>query len=260
MNDVFFFLRQGWKNIWQQRAIWLFSALPELNSFTRVLQNRQPTESLWILVSLAGSILTLILFITGTIGVPYLAYRFSTGKPVTSREALSAVGEFGVRLILSGCLGFLVIAPCFLLALGLSLDTSTQPPQLLNRFFVLILPLSLLSAMFHFPLFEFFAKDAGIPQGIRESWKLFASHFRVLAVLGILFAGVYQVMYAASGLLTVLLQSGFDVPALRSLNFVNPSASLSGNVLFLSISGGLQMILTAWNASIFALVYLKYRK
>jgi hypothetical protein len=260
MNDLFFFLKQGWKNIWNMRAVWLFSALPVFNPFIRVLLSRQQTEPLLILGSLLGNFLTLIFLITGAIGVPYIAYCFSTGEPATSRDALSAVGEFGVRIILSGCLGILVIAPCLLLALGLSLDTSAQPPELLNRFFILALPVSLLNAMFYFPLFEFFAKDARIQQSIRESWNLFTLHFRVLAVLGILSTGVYRVIYAAAGFLTVLLQSGFDVPALRTLNFVNPSASLRGNLLFLFINGAMQMILTVWTASIFALAYLKYRK
>ena len=258
MNDVSFFLKEGWKNIWKMRAIWLFSALLFVSDFLYPFVDRQGVNLSATANSLAASLIAMILLAVGLIAVPYLAHAFFTGGPVTIGEAFSAVGQFGARVLLTGCLGLLILTPCIMLTLGLSLDTSTQPPQLLNRFFVLLLPLSLLSAMFYFPMFEFFAKDSRIRQSIQESWKLFRSHFWVLGTLGLAMTLVSRILSLAAGLLTVLLQSSFDAAMLRTLNYVNPSASLSGNLLFLSISGVGQMIYTAWTASVFALAYLKY--
>jgi hypothetical protein len=258
MNDVFFFLQQGWKSIWKQRTIWLFSALPFISDFLFPFVERQGVNLSGAANSLAASMISMILLAVEVIAVPYLAYSFFTGKPVTIRETFSAVGHFGVRVLLTGCLGLLSIAPCIVLVLVISLDRSTQPPQLFNRFYVLLLPLSLLSAMFYFPMFEFFAKDHSIRQSIKEAWTLFTSHFRVLGTLGITMTLVYSVFSLAAGLLTVLLQSGFDVAALRTLNYINPAASLHGNLLFLFFVGVAQIIYTALAASVFVLAYLKY--
>ena len=260
MNEVFFFLKQGWNNIWKMRTVWLFSALPFISDFYRVFVDGQEASLSGAVNSLAAIMIAVILLVVGAVAVPYLVYSFYIGNPVTIGETFSAVGQFGVRVILSGSLALLIFAPCFVLALGFSLDTSTQPPQLLNRFFVLLLPLSLLSAMLCFPMFEFFRKDSRIWQSIREAWKLFTSHFWVLATLGIVTTLVSRVFTLVSGLLTFLLQSGFDVAALRSVNYANPYAFLSGNLLFLFIDGAGQMIYTVWSVSIFALAYLKYRR
>jgi hypothetical protein len=243
MNDILFFLVQSWKNIWKQRTIWLFSGLTLIIQFLPVYQTEQEPEGIETLISLVRSLLFLVLTMIQFVAVPYLAYRFSTGNQATIRETLSAVWKYSWRV---PCL--FVVASFF----------STQPFRNPTTLFITLLLFSLFGAILDFSLFEFFTKDSGIRQTLKEVWQLFTAHFYVLAALGIIMLILSTIVSAALGVTTVLIQSGFDVDSLRELNYLNPSASLEGNVLFLLINGIWQTISYAWHSSIFALAYLKY--
>ena len=67
-------------------------------------------------------------------------------------------------------------------------------------------------------MFEFFAKDSGIRQSLKEAWALFTAHFGVLATLGIIMIIIYRIYSTIPGILTVLIQSGFSVASLGKLN------------------------------------------
>jgi hypothetical protein len=121
------------------------------------------------------------------------------------------------------------------------------------------LPLSIFSCLWDFSIFGFFENDWGIRQSIANAWSLFTSHFRVLALLGILILILFRICFAVSGMVTVLLQSGFDMASLSNLNYIDPSTTLGENGLFMFINGVNQIIFTTFSTSVFVLAYLKYR-
>lgn len=79
MADVFLFVRHGWKSIWKQKTIWLFSALPIFNQLFNTFQIKRDTNLLLQFILLILDFIFIILSFTSIIGVPYLAYRFLIG-------------------------------------------------------------------------------------------------------------------------------------------------------------------------------------
>ena len=259
MNEVSFFLKQGWNNIWNMRTVWLFSALPLVSDFFSVFVNRQDETLSGAWNSLAGSLIFLILLMVNAIGLPYSVYRFSTGRPAAVSETFAAVQKFAGRALGCGCIVLLILLPGLYLALVFSRSTSLQPFQSSIQLLFVLLFFSLFGALVEFPLFEFFAKDVGIRQSLRESWRLFTAHVYPLVALGFILTLASRIISAAAGLLTVVIQSGFDAEVLRTLNYLNPWVSMAGNLLFTFLHGIGQMINSTWSVSAFALAYLKYR-
>jgi hypothetical protein len=258
MADAFVFIQNGWKNIWKQKTIWLFSALSILNQWIFSFQIKPESKLLGGLLSLGVFLISIILFYISLIGVPYLAYTFSIGKVVTVQETLLAVRKLLGRVIGCSCLGFILIIPLALVALAISRNDSAQTVHMFDKVILLLLPISLFSALWDFSLFGFFANDWGIRQSLKNAWALFTSHFSVLAILGISVAIIIRIYSTASGILAVLFQSGFDITSLAALNYINPAASLSKNILFAILNGIGGVIFTPFFTSVFVLAYLKY--
>jgi len=258
MADVFLFIRQGWNNIWKQNTIWLFGALPILFQLYSASQSKPVQDLFGAFLSLVALLILIILSLLNIIGVRYLAYCFSIGKPANIQEAVSAVRKFSGRVIGCSCLGFLILSPCLLLILGISMDNTTQPPHISNTVTLMLLLLSIFDALLDFSFFGFFANDSGIRKNLKDAWTLFTAHFGVLAILGILLVIIFRMFSIAAGLSTLLIQSGFDIASLSTLDYINPSMSLSKNILFVLINGLGQTVFNVFGASVFALAYQKY--
>ena len=258
MTDVFLFIRHGWKSIWKQRNIWLFSAITILSQLYNIIQVKQPTELLPSLIVLIASLIFLYLFYVSYISVPYLAYNYLIGKPVSIQETLSAEKKFSGRVIGCSCLGFLAISPILFWVLVVSINSTTHRLEISNNTILALTPLSVFAALVQFTIVGFFENNWGIREGLGKAWSLFKSHFGVLAILGLILAIIFRVYSVISGLLTVLIQSGFDFTSISNLNILNPSTSLSKNLLFVLINGIGQIVFTPLSASIFISAYLKY--
>jgi hypothetical protein len=257
MADVLSFMRHGWRNIWKQKTIWVFSALSIISPFFRVFVTEPDLNSFWLPTYLAAIVLILILFFISLTGVPYAAYCFSIGKKVDAGETLSAIKKYAWRLLCSNCLVFLVLLPFMCLALVFTLNTSPESSQITVRW-IFMLPLALFTGMWDFTMFELFANDRGIQESMKNAWGLFTAHFSTLAILGMIIPIVFRFFDIFSGIFTVLIQSGFDMTALRDINFLNPSASLGTNLLFVFMNGIAQIVITPFISSAFALAYVKY--
>ena len=232
MADAFLFARHGWKSIWKQKSIWLFSLLPIFTQVSNIFQAKRPTDLFASFVSLAMGLVFIFLFYVSFIGTPYLAYRFLIGKPATIQETLSAVKKFAGRVTGCSCLGFLAISPLLFWALVVSINRSTRALEFSNTTIAAFLSLSIFTALWQFALVAFFENDWGIRQSLDKAWNLYKSHFGVLALLGLILMIVFKAYSAMSGALTVLIQSGFDITSMNNLNIFNPAASLSENWLF----------------------------
>jgi hypothetical protein len=258
MTDILLFIQNGWKNIWKLSIIWLFSALSIFNPSLILAQTTQSSNSFGSLLSLAGGFIYIILFLISFIGVPYIAYHFSLGRSVTIQETLLAIRKFSGRVIGCSCLTFLLISP--IISLVVVISNSTQPFRYFDNISFLFLLFSLFSAVWYFSLFEFFANNVGIRQSVKTAWVLFTAHFRILAALGIIMAIISKIYLIASAILTILIQSGLDIRSISNLNYVNPSASLSQNLLYTTISGVFGIIMNAFTPSAFVLAYFQYIK
>jgi len=242
MADVFSFIRQGWNSVWKQKTIWLFSAIVLLNQLFNVFPiDRNPSLALrGVLIILM--LISITLSLISLIGVPYLAYRSLIGSPATIRETLSAVKKFSGRVIGCSCLGALVFFPVFFVFLVLTTDRSPLTSETSNNINWALWVLGIFAALWQFTLAAFFEHDWGIRKSLEKAWGLFKNHFVVLAVLGLILALVAQAFLTLSGVLTVLIQSGFDISSINNFNFLNPFVSLRKNLLFVLIVGIGQMI------------------
>ena len=258
MADVFLFMRHGWKSIWKQKNIWLFSALPILPQVFNIFQVKREADLLSQFTSLIIGFIFLFLSLTSIIGVPYLAYHYLIGNTATIPETLSAVKKFSSRVIGCSCLGVLALSPIIFWALATSIDSSTRILEYSNKINLIFLPLSVFSALGQFTFFVFFENDWGIRQSLDKAWNLFKSHFSVLAILGLILAIIFKAYSAISGTLTLLIQSGFDMESINNFSILNPFASLNKNLLFVLINGIGQIIFTPLSASIYVSAYLKY--
>jgi hypothetical protein len=259
MADVFLFIQNGWKNIWKQRTIWLFSILPVvLGQIISFFPIKPEAKLLWALLSLITVFIYFVLSFISFIGVPYLAYSFSVGKSVTIQETLLAVKKFSGRIIGCSCLGLILISPLLFIVLAISIDKSTHIFQYSDKTLLLLRSFSLLGAIWNFSIFGLFANDWGIWQSVKNAWFLFWSHFGGLALLGISMVVIFWIYDVMSGMLTVLIQSGFDISALHGLDYINPAATLIKNPLFIFLASIEQIIAMPFSLSVLALAYLKY--
>jgi len=259
MKDIVFFITQGWKNIWRQRTIWLFSVISLFLSLGSLIKIEYKLNLFWLIFSLLELTVILVLSIVSSIGIPYLAYCFSIGNIVTFLETLSATRNFFWRFVGSSILVFLVVSPFICWVLISSINNSTFP-QFSDKALLLLFPLSLFSAMWDFTIFGFFAYDLNIRQSFKKAWILFFNHFSHLVVLGFARAIIIRIYLAVSVLFAVFIQSGFDLPTLSKLNLINPAVTLDNNILFILLSGIFTTIFLPFSASVFALAYLKYTK
>ena len=61
MADVFLFMRHGWKSIWKQKTIWLFSMLPILTQLFNIFRAERKTDFLSSFIFLIASFFFIIL-------------------------------------------------------------------------------------------------------------------------------------------------------------------------------------------------------
>lgn len=258
MGNVFLFIRHGWKNIWRQKTIWLFSMMPLLTQLINIFLVKRPTDRLTAFLFLIINSIFIILSYISYIGVPYLAYSFLIGKSVSTQETLFAVKKFSGRVLGCSCLGLLLLSPLMFWILAVSINSSTHTIGFSNKTMIPLLLVSIFAALPQFTMVVFFENDWGIRKSIEKAWNLFISHFGVLAILGLILAIILKVYSAATGILTVLIQSGFDITSISKLNLFIPSASLNTNLLFLLLNGIGLIIYIPFSASIFISAYLKY--
>ena len=245
--------------MWQQKTIWLFSALSIAPQLLFRIFPIKPQPSLLVLLLLIGILIISIYFwYASVIGVPYLAYCFSIGRTMSIRETLFAINKFSGRVVGFSCLSVLILVPCFLLVAIFSTRDSAFPANLSANLLLAFLPLSIFNSIWDFSIIGFFAKDLGVRKSIKEAWTLFSNHFIVLASIGIILRGILQIINIIVVCLTLLIQSGFDTTSLSNLNFINPSLSLSHNILFLLINAVVQISWPPFTAFVFILAYLKF--
>lgn len=256
MADVSLFLQQGWKHIWKQNSIFLFSSLIVFTNFMYFFtEGSQASPFLLIFVPVIAFVFPFI----NIIGVSYLAYRSLTGNPAGVREGLDATRKFWPRVIGCSALVVLIISPILLIAFFIVriYSPATQGMHFLDHPLagILLMPFG---CLLDFCLFGFFAHNEDIGPGLKKAWSLFTHHFWTLAILSVILSVLVRGSLLLSAVLTLLFENGFEVASLAKINMFNPGFLLRDDLLYMLISGVGQIILGPFSSLVYGSAYLKY--
>jgi hypothetical protein len=256
MTDVSLFLRQGWKHIWKQNNIFLFSSLMVFTNFMYFFtRGSQASPFLLIFIPIIG----LVFSFANTIGVPFLAYRFLIGNPAGIRETFAATREFSARVIGCSCLVLLMTSPILLIAFFVARAYSSTTNEILTLFGAIISLIFLPFGCFlDFCLFGYFGNNDDINQGLKKAWSLLVSHFWTLTTLSVVLSILGRGSLFLATILTLLVQGDLDLTSLREINLLNPGSLLTNNLLYLFISGVGSIILMPFSSLVYGSAYLKY--
>ena len=260
MSEIFALVHLAWESIWKQKNIWLFSALPVAAQFFPSNRLGPDSSFLQILFILLNILVLILFWLAGTIGVPYLSYRFAIGKPATIRETLMAIRKFSGRVLKLSCLSVIVLIPCLFSVWVISAQNSRPLINFSNNLALAAMPLSIFAAFWDFSIAGFFVGDLKIRESIKNAWALYANHFSFLATTGIILAVAFWVLSVTAAIATLFIQSRFDTASLQDLNIISPYTALSNNLLFQLIVGGIQIIWSPFSTSIFILAFVNYSK
>lgn len=256
MADIYIFLQQGWKNIWKQNDIFLFSALSVLIGFINFFSTGLRTGPILLFLI---PLVILILFLASAIGVPFMAYRSLIGEPASYRETLAAIRKFSLRWIGCSGLGFLMLAPFLIISILLAGIISLTPVQWSPSYGEIIgLLLMPFGSILDFCLFGFFTSNHGIVQTLKQAWSLFTGHYWTLGLLSVILSILLRGSSLLSAVLTVLLQNGIEGTSLGGINLLNPGLLLNKNIIFLSINAVGQITLGPFISLVYGSAYLKY--
>lgn len=162
MSEIFALMHLAWESIWKQKNIWLFSALPVAAQFFPSNRPEPDSSFLQILFILLNSLVFILFWLAGTIGVPYLSYRFAIGKPATIGETLMAIRKFSGRVLKLSCLTVIVLIPCLFSVWVISAQNSRPLVSFSNNLALAALPISIFIPLWDFSIAGFFARNLKI--------------------------------------------------------------------------------------------------
>ena len=112
MSEAVWLLRQGWRNVWQEKTIFLFAFLTVIgNLFLIVIAPLQKEVSgLYGLLSITALLTTFSLIYVSDTGMLYIAYRQVLGEVVTLSETWQVVRKFWKRVAVFNILIYLFLA------------------------------------------------------------------------------------------------------------------------------------------------------
>lgn len=252
MDNALFFIQNGWKNIWKQKTIWIFSlftlfSLSSLNDSIKQISNLL----IWTPIVLFAGLCSVISFI----GVPFAAYSFSIGNEVKVKEAFAAIKKNFWRAIVGwSCLGVFMLIPFFILLLILAKNLS-QILGISDVVNLISLPFILFAAVGPFMMFGMFANDWGFWRSVKHALNLVFENFPFLAILGVILSFIRWAFTVAIGMLVVFFQSGFDISSFNTFTYLFPAQALSDNLVFAILLTIGNLIYMPLSASVFALAY-----
>lgn len=257
-QEIIQIINVGWRNIWKHSLIWVFSSLPFLDQITELFIPRQETNLPLSFLHLVISFVALLFMVISLISVPYLAYRYSFNESVSIKEVLAATKRYFWKILGFSFLSVLILSPCILFVGIIYINSIIQPTNSSNYVVLFFIPFSIFSAMGYFPIVSIYANSWGVRKSIIESWKIFIKHFGVLAIIGLLAALFYRLIYIIAGLSTVLFTPSFDTNGTSNFNYLDPYVSLYNNLLFTVLIVIGQVIWTPFTTSVFVSAYLKF--
>ena len=257
-SEITSLLQHGWKNLWKNRAIWLFSSLTLIEPLIRLVVPIQkitdlPSSLLNLVVSLASVYFTFM----SIAGVSFVAHCIATGWIVDFRTAFEESKDLFWRVVAFSFLLLIFIAP-FACIVAFSLWEFLQIKDIYHNLFFASIPLSVFAAMGYFPITETITSNSKIGKSLKAAWTVFTYHFFDLAITGLLLMVGLRAIIISISLASMLIQNNFDVSAFGKLDFISPQLSFPNNNLYKLIIAIPQAIWQTYTASIFMFAYLKY--
>lgn len=259
MSEISSLLQHGWKNIWKDKILWVFSSLvlidPVIRLVVPIQRNVDLTSSLF---NLLESLAAIYFMFMSYAGVSFIAYCISIGKPVDIQTAFQAATKLFWRVIALTFLLFLFIAPCLFVVFIFSFK---QPPQIADfahNFFFMSIPLSIFAAMWYFIITETIANNSKIGKSLKTAWTVFTDNFVSLAIIGLVLAFASYTTNVSISTVTMLSQNSFDITAFSKLDFISPHLSLTDNNFYKLATTTAQAIWRTYSTTLFTFAYLKY--
>lgn len=258
-SEISSLFQHGWKNLWKNRILWLFSSLILIYPLLHLIFPTQKSDNLALsLLNLALSLAAIYFTFTSLVGVSFVAYCIAIGNPVDWDTAfLESQYMLGRIVILSFVVLCMLIIPfgCILIFFFWQF---LNIKNITHAIFLAATPLSIFSAVLYFAITEAIKNNATIRKSLRAAWTVFTQHFISLAIVGILLIIGYQMINIAVSMAVQLVENNFDVSVLGKLDFLTPVLSFPNNNLYNLIITIPQAIWQTYSASVFTFAYLKY--
>jgi hypothetical protein len=263
MTDISSFFQLGWKNLWKEKLLWLFSGLVLIDPLLRFLIPTQTSNNFLLsLLNLVVSFVFLVVTFISYTGTTYVAYSIAAGNPVSIQETFQVAKKFFWRTFSSTCLFslffILFFVLCFLSIFIFYFKRSPQSSDFSYFFFFISMFFSIFAAPWYFLLAEIVVNDSKIGKSMENAWNLFIENFAVLAVIGIILSIMLYAINVTLGVTTLLIQNDFDFSALSKFNFIAPQLFFLNNNLYRLESTITYILRHIYSISIFMVAFLKY--
>lgn len=259
MLDISSLLQDGWKNIWKNKILWVFSVLTLIEPLIRLVFPIQ--KSVDLLSALFNIIMGFAPFYFRVIsfaGVSYINYCIAIDKEVNFQTAYQASKTLFWRIVTLIFVLFLFSAPCYFTVFIISYKEPFQIVDFTHNFFFTLIPLSIFDAMWYFVITETIANGSKIGKSLKTAWTVFTYNFASLAIIGALLVIVFYIMNISIGVIIMLTQTSFDFTSLSKLDFISPYLSFPNNNFYKLASAVAQTIWHTYSTSVFTIAYLKY--
>jgi hypothetical protein len=254
MSNISLWLQNGWQNLWKVKATWLFSFIYFVSTFRLNYEKGSPLVCLYLFVS----IFSLMCIPIGQTGLFYAAYQASTDREFSLGEAFVAIRKYWIRVALFMLLAGAVFIPGLCLYLYAYLQLKQYQNLIMGIMNILLFPLAIFHGMWYFPIAGIVGCDLGIRESIKNAWGLFTANFRSLAITGIIITGIMTLANTFIGVVSILIQSNFDITSLTRLNYLAPYLSLADFALFRVMNTVSQVTYTAYGTLVFLTAFVMY--
>ncbi len=261
MSDIFLFLQNGWKNIWKEKLLWLFSALFILNALISFIPIHNNAGLLMNLLGIAKAFTSWFLITISSLGLTYIAYCTINGIPVNIQTTFLVIRKFFWKVFYASIVILFFLAPFICLVLIFSFSSNKQlfPIMLAHNFRIVIIPLSVFGTISFFLTAEIITSESSIWKSLKTVWVVFTKHFAVLAFIGIILTVAGYAIDITIGSAIILFQHKFDLAVLSKLDFIAPYLSFTNQNPYTLAEAITQSVWRPYNTSVFILAYVKYR-
>ena len=258
MTDITLFLKSGWKNIWKNKIVWIFTFMVLFEPLLRLLVPIQRSFDLpSALVNLAISIVSFSFGIVNINGVIFLLYHVSNNESVDFPTAYETSKRRFWRAFGATMVFYWIISPVLCGVLIYS-GRPIQPERFAHNLILVTYPLSIFAGISYFVLTEIVVNDSRISKSFKLALSLFFSKIGTLALIGSLFAAIFYTgnVFISAGF--VLAQNSLDLVSLHEFNFISPPLSFTDNKFYGLVVAIFTAIYTTFRISVFTAAYVKY--
>ncbi len=266
MMDIGLFVAQGWRNIWKQLGILLFSAMVSVGiavvALSTALAGRfyRGAAVLALLLELGGLFAFFYCLVAGQAGAMFTAYSVAHGERTSIAATWAVVQRSWRKVFLLYCIYAACVLPFICVIAVYSASKPSQPARAEHLSWLLGMAISAIGSLLAFWLAGIVAHGMGIRESFRKGWPRFFRYFWPLACTGVLlYAGWYLIDLGIS-IIALFLKSGFDSAVLRTIDYLAPASSLGSYIPYQFMRAVAGTVFWAVSAAAFMVAYVKYAR